>query len=157
MRLSIGRLTAAVEPAAGASATHGDTDAARLRQRTSAIRHGDKSKRGLVAGLCSLQANGLTNLRATKSTIDHFVEKAQKIGEIEPEAAIQASGIETAIQQRIVPLDHHISIAFQAVHESVMRPFVRSFVQSVVNVLQASTVRPAFCQEKCRLIGAGSE
>ena len=44
------------------------------------------------------------------------MEKSQKICQVQPESAIETSRIQTTIDQRVVPLNHHESFAFQAMH-----------------------------------------
>jgi hypothetical protein len=68
------------------------------------------------------QRHALSHLRASKAVVEHSVEKLQQISKIQPEAAIQATSVESAVQQSIVPLDHHETLAFQAVH--VLFPMV---------------------------------
>jgi hypothetical protein len=44
------------------------------------------------------------------------VEEAEQIGKVDPEPAIQTTGIKPPVYQRIVTLDHHKALAFQTVH-----------------------------------------
>ena len=50
------------------------------------------------------------------------MKESEQIGEIDPESAIQATGIETPIHERVMPLHHHESFAFQAVHRPPLAP-----------------------------------
>jgi hypothetical protein len=45
------------------------------------------------------------------------VEKSKKIGEINPEPAIQTAGVKAPIHERVMPLDHHEPFALQTIHE----------------------------------------
>jgi hypothetical protein len=60
---------------------------------------------------------GFSRFASTEATIEDLVEEAQQVGQVEPEPAVQAAGIETAVDQGIVPLDHHEPLAFQAMHD----------------------------------------
>jgi hypothetical protein len=44
------------------------------------------------------------------------VEKAEKVGKVDPKPAIQTARIESPIHQRIVTLDHHEALTSQTVH-----------------------------------------
>jgi hypothetical protein len=44
------------------------------------------------------------------------MEKAKKIGEIDPKSAIEATGVKPPIHERIVPLDHHEPFALKTIH-----------------------------------------
>jgi hypothetical protein len=44
------------------------------------------------------------------------MKEAEQVGKINPEPAIQTTGVEASIHQRIVTLDHHESLASQTVH-----------------------------------------
>jgi hypothetical protein len=44
------------------------------------------------------------------------VEKPQQVSEIEPEAAIETTGIQPTVQERVMPLHHHEPFTFQAMH-----------------------------------------
>ena len=65
------------------------------------------------------------------------MKESEQIGEIDPESTIQATGIETPIHavsythldvykrqihERVMPLHHHESFAFQAVHRPTLAP-----------------------------------
>jgi hypothetical protein len=56
------------------------------------------------------------------------MKESEQIGEIDPESAIQATGIETPIHERVMPLHHHESFAFQAVHRPTLAPLRIGFV-----------------------------
>jgi hypothetical protein len=45
------------------------------------------------------------------------MKKSKKIGEIDPEPAIQTAGVKAPIHQRVMPLDHHEPFALQTIHE----------------------------------------
>ncbi|HSC57795.1 MAG TPA: hypothetical protein VLC51_11360 [Nitrospira sp.] len=45
------------------------------------------------------------------------MEKSKKIGEIDPEPAIQTAGVKAPIHERVMPLDHHEPFALQTIHE----------------------------------------
>jgi hypothetical protein len=64
----------------------------------------------------SSQREGFPNLGSPEPAIDHFVEKSKKIGQIDPKSTIQTACIQPTIHQRIVPLDHHETLAFQTIH-----------------------------------------
>jgi hypothetical protein len=64
-----------------------------------------------------LQCERFTYLGSTEAAIQHLVEKSQEVGQVQPEAAVEAPGIETPVDERIMPLDHHETFAFQAMHE----------------------------------------
>src|SRR3970282_1841153 len=49
------------------------------------------------------------------------MEKAEQVGKIDPEPAIQTAGIESPIYQRIVTLDHHESLTSQTVHRRALQ------------------------------------
>ncbi|ULA59765.1 MAG: hypothetical protein LZF60_160094 [Nitrospira sp.] len=53
------------------------------------------------------------------------MEKPEQVGQIDPESAIQAACIESAIHERVMPLHHHESFAFQAVHRPTSAPSTR--------------------------------
>jgi hypothetical protein len=44
------------------------------------------------------------------------MEESQHVGEIDPEAAIQTTGVEPPIHQCVMALDHHETFAFETVH-----------------------------------------
>jgi hypothetical protein len=44
------------------------------------------------------------------------VKKTKQVGEVDPKAAIETPRIETAIHQRVVPLDHHEPFALETIH-----------------------------------------
>jgi hypothetical protein len=44
------------------------------------------------------------------------VEKSKKIGEIDPKSAIEATGVQPPIHERIVPLNHHEAFALKTIH-----------------------------------------
>jgi hypothetical protein len=44
------------------------------------------------------------------------MEEAEQISKVDPEPAIQTTGIQSPVYQRIVTLDHHKALTFQAVH-----------------------------------------
>ncbi|MCW5787029.1 MAG: hypothetical protein KIT49_05995 [Nitrospira sp.] len=48
------------------------------------------------------------------------MKEPEQVGQINPESTVQATGVETAIHERVVPLDHHKTFAFQAVHRPVV-------------------------------------
>lgn len=59
------------------------------------------------------------------------MKEPQQVGQIDPESTIQTTGVETAIHERVVPLDHHKAFAFQAVHRPVA-PLSTGFCGRVV-------------------------
>jgi hypothetical protein len=71
-----------------------------------------------------LEREGFPNLRAPEPAIDDFVEKSKKIGEIDPKSAIETTGIEPAVHERIVPLDHHKAFTLETIHRSSCQPVV---------------------------------
>jgi hypothetical protein len=44
------------------------------------------------------------------------MEEAEQIGKVDPEPAIQTTGIQSPVHQCIVTLDHHKALTFQTVH-----------------------------------------
>ena len=62
------------------------------------------------------ESDGLTDLIATESVIDHLMKEAQQVRQIQPESAIEASRVEAPAEQRVMPLHHHVSVALQAMH-----------------------------------------
>jgi hypothetical protein len=44
------------------------------------------------------------------------MKKTKQVGKVDPKPAIQTAGIESAIHQRIVTLDHHAALTSQTVH-----------------------------------------
>ena len=44
------------------------------------------------------------------------MEKPQEIRQVQPESTIEASRIQTTIDQRVVPFNHHEPFALQAMH-----------------------------------------
>jgi hypothetical protein len=46
------------------------------------------------------------------------MKKPQQVGQIEPKAAVQATGIQPSVDKCVMPLDHHETVAFQTVHEA---------------------------------------
>jgi hypothetical protein len=49
--------------------------------------------------------------------LDHLVKKSQEVRQVDPKSTIQAAGIDTTIEQRVMPLDHHEPLAFQTMHK----------------------------------------
>jgi hypothetical protein len=64
----------------------------------------------------SSERKGFANFGAPKSAVDDFVEKSKKIGEIDPKPAIETTGVQPPIHERIVPLNHHEAFTFQTIH-----------------------------------------
>jgi hypothetical protein len=64
----------------------------------------------------SSERKGFPNLGAPESAVDDFVEKSKKVGEIDPKSAIQTTGVQAPIHERIVPLDHHEAFALKTIH-----------------------------------------
>lgn len=64
------------------------------------------------------QREGFANFRATETAIQDLVKEAQQICQIKPKPAIEASRVETPIDERVMSLDHHESFAFHAVHNA---------------------------------------
>ncbi len=62
------------------------------------------------------EGDSLTYLGATESVIDDLMKKAQEIGQIQPEPAIEAPGIEPSAEQCVMPLNHHVAVALQTMH-----------------------------------------
>lgn len=56
------------------------------------------------------------NLVPFSPTIDDFVKEAKKVGQINPESAIEASGIDSAVEEGVVAFDHHEPSALEALH-----------------------------------------
>ena len=81
-----------------------------------------KLARGLISNqptwVRGLQREGFAYLGSTEAAIQDLVKEAQQVGQIEPEPAIETSRIETPIDERIMPLDHHKPFAFHAMHSS---------------------------------------
>jgi hypothetical protein len=48
------------------------------------------------------------------------VKEAKKIGEIDPKSAVETTGIESPIHERIVSLNHHEPFAFETIHHAVI-------------------------------------
>lgn len=63
------------------------------------------------------QSKGFPNFGPPESAVDDLVEKSKKIGEIDPEPAIQTAGVKAPIHERVMPLDHHEPFALQTIHE----------------------------------------
>lgn len=40
------------------------------------------------------------------------MKEPEQVGQINPESTIQTTGVEAAIHERVVPLDHHKAFAF---------------------------------------------
>jgi hypothetical protein len=57
------------------------------------------------------EGDSLTYFGATESVIDHLMKEAEEVRQIQPEPAIEASGIEASAEQRVMPLYHHVSVA----------------------------------------------
>jgi hypothetical protein len=49
------------------------------------------------------------------------VEKPEKIGKIDPKAAVKTARIEPSIHERIVPLNHHEAFALETIHHTSIR------------------------------------
>jgi hypothetical protein len=47
------------------------------------------------------------------------VKKPEQIRKVYPKAAIQATGIESSVHQRIVAFDHHESLTSQTIHQYI--------------------------------------
>ncbi len=50
------------------------------------------------------------------------MKESEQVGEVYPKSTIQTTGIEPAIHERVMPLHHHESFAFQAVHRPTFVP-----------------------------------
>ena len=72
------------------------------------------------------QSKGFPNFGSSESAVDDLMEKSKKIGEIDPEPAIQTARIQAPIHERVVPLDHHEPFALQTIHEPNVcyKPFI---------------------------------
>jgi hypothetical protein len=66
------------------------------------------------------ERKGFANFASAESAVDDFVEEPKKIGEIDPKSAVETTGIESTIHERIVPLNHHEPFAFEAIHQAVI-------------------------------------
>jgi hypothetical protein len=44
------------------------------------------------------------------------VEKPKKIGQIDPKTAVETTGIQTPVHERVMPLNHHEAFALEAIH-----------------------------------------
>jgi hypothetical protein len=44
------------------------------------------------------------------------VEEPKEIGQIDPKATVQATGVQPSIHERIVALNHHETFALEAIH-----------------------------------------
>ena len=66
----------------------------------------------------SLERKGFPDLGAPESAVDDFVEKTKKIGQIDPKSAIEATRVEPAIHESIMPLNHHEAFALKTIHGS---------------------------------------
>jgi hypothetical protein len=47
------------------------------------------------------------------------MKEAEEVGKINPKPAVQATGVQTPVHQRVMPLDHHEAFAFEAVHRLI--------------------------------------
>ena len=72
-----------------------------------------RTRRGLRS---FLEREGFADLAAPESAVDDFMEKTKEIGEVDPKPAIETTGIEAPIHQRIVPLDHHEAFTLETIH-----------------------------------------
>lgn len=61
----------------------------------------------------------LSNLCAAIGVVYDAVKKTEHIHEIKPKPAIEASGIQTLGDRRIMPFDHHEPVASQAFHNAL--------------------------------------
>jgi hypothetical protein len=47
------------------------------------------------------------------------VEKPKKIGQINPKTAVETTGIQSPIHERVMPLNHHEAFALEAIHRKI--------------------------------------
>ena len=62
------------------------------------------------------QGNRFANFRAPPTVVQHLVQKSQPVGQVEPEPAVETARVETAAEKRVMPLHHHVSVAFETLH-----------------------------------------
>ena len=70
------------------------------------------------------------------------MEKTKQVGKVDPKPAIQTTGIESSIHQRIVTLDHHAALTSQAKHR---RARIQTFVyrrRFITNATQPANSPP---------------
>jgi len=48
------------------------------------------------------------------------MKESEQIGEVDPKSTIEATCVDSAIEQRIMPLHHHEPFALEALHTSSM-------------------------------------
>ena len=69
-----------------------------------------------------LQRVGFMNPAAFHPAIDNLVKETEQIGQIDPEPAVEAAGVDSPAHESIVPLDHHKPSASEAMHRSSVPP-----------------------------------
>jgi hypothetical protein len=62
------------------------------------------------------------------------MKKAKQVGQIDPEPAIKATGIDSPVDEGIVPFDHHEPFALETLHISpVLSAYRRRFITSATH------------------------
>jgi hypothetical protein len=62
------------------------------------------------------------------------MEKPEQVGEINPESAVDAAGVDPSVHEGIVPLHHHESFALEALHTyPVVSAYRRRFMTSATH------------------------
>jgi hypothetical protein len=54
------------------------------------------------------------------------MKKSEQIGEVDPKPAVEAAGIDSAIDERVVPFHHHEPFALETLHTLPVFPAHRS-------------------------------
>jgi hypothetical protein len=67
---------------------------------------------------CLSEGKRFLNLTTFYAAINHFMEKAKEIGQVDPKPAVEAPGINPTVHKGVVPLNHHEPLAFEALHRS---------------------------------------
>jgi hypothetical protein len=68
------------------------------------------------------------------------MEKTKQIGEVDPEPAIEAPGVNSPVHKGVVPLDHHEPFAFETIHGSRSYPVYR--MRFITNAKQPANSPP---------------
>ena len=69
------------------------------------------------SGRClSSESKRFPNLGSSESAVDDFMKESKEVSEVDPKSAVEAPGVQTAIHQCIVPLDHHEAFALKTIH-----------------------------------------
>jgi hypothetical protein len=67
-------------------------------------------------------------------TINHFMEKSEKVGQINPKPAIETARVNPTIDQSIVALHQHKPFAFEALHTCpILSDYRRRFMMSATH------------------------